>query len=78
VKTRSMTEDRGETQTMLLEGMQGKIKETDRKLNLVESAMADLEEKANEIKDHIRERQQEINEMKRTIEEKANKGQILQ
>ena len=68
VKTRDAASDRGETQTMLLEGMQDKIKEAKRKIDLQESAMADLDEKMEEVKDHVRQRQQEINEMKRTIE----------
>ena len=68
VKTRDAASDRGETQTMLLEGMQDKIKEAKRKIDLQESAMTDLDEKMEEVKDHVRQRQQEINEMKRTIE----------
>ena len=60
---------------MLLEGMQDKLSEARRKIDLQESAMNDLDEKMEEVKDHVRQRQQEINEMKRTIEQKANKGQ---
>ena len=52
-----ITVDRGETQTMMVEGLQDKIKEARRKVNLQEDAMADLDEKMNEIKDHIRQRQ---------------------
>ena len=42
---------------MMVEGLQDKIKEARRKVNLQEDAMADLDEKMNEIKDHIRQRQ---------------------
>ena len=59
---------------MLIQGLQDKVKDAQRKVDLQESAMADLDEKMGELKDQVRQRQQEINEMKRTITDKANKG----
>ena len=63
---------------MMIEGLQDKVKESKRKIDLQESAIADLDEKMGEVKDHVRQRQQEINEMKRAVEQKVNKGQQLQ
>ena len=78
VKSRDNQQDRSETQNMLVDGLNDKIKDSQRKIDLQESAMDDLGEKMDDIKEQIRERQQEINEMKRNIEDKANKGQTLQ
>ena len=78
VKTRDSNCDRGETETMMVDGMLDKVKESRRKIDLQESAMNDLAEKMDEIKGHLRQRQQENNEMKANIESKANKGQQLQ
>ena len=57
VKTRDAGADRGETQHIIIENLQDKVKEVDRKIGLVEDAMADLDEKTGEIKDQIRQRQ---------------------
>ena len=62
---------------MMIEGLESKVKESRRKVDLQESAIADLDEKMGEVKEHVRQRQQEINEMKRAVEQKANKGQQL-
>ena len=78
MNTRNVTEDTSDTQQMIIDGLKDKIKESSRKCNLQQDAIADLDEKVTEVKDRIRSRQQEINEMKRNIEALANKGQQLQ
>ena len=78
MNTRNVTEDTSDTQQMIIDGLKDKIKESSRKCNLQQDAIADLDEKVQEVKDRIRSRQQEINEMKRNIEALANKGQQLQ
>ena len=61
------TEDQGETQNLLVEGLKDKIKESRRKLDLQESAIEDLNEKMDEIKENTRQRQEEIAELKEMI-----------
>ena len=78
MNTRNVTEDTSDTQQMIIDGLKDKIKESSRKCNLQQDAIADLDEKVQEVKDRIRSRQQEINEMKRNIEALANKGQQMQ
>jgi len=41
---------------MMIDGLQDKIKESRRKIDLQESAIADLDEKMDEVKDHVRQR----------------------
>ena len=48
---RNNTQDRSETQGMLLDGLQDKVKEAKRKIELQERAMEDLAEKMEEVKD---------------------------
>ena len=78
IKSRGQTEDRGETQDIMVQGMRDKIREVQRKIDLQEGGMEDLTEKMDEVKDHVKQRQGEINEMRRTIETKANKGNQYQ
>ena len=75
MKYQNETEDSGQTQSLLVEGLKDNIKESRRKLDLQESAIEDLNEKMDEIKENTRQRQEEIADMKRKIEEQANRGQ---
>jgi len=56
VKTRDAAQDRGVTQTMMIDGLLDKVKAAQRKVELQENAIADLDEKTNEIKDQVRQR----------------------
>ena len=54
VKYQDTTEDRSETQNLIIESLQDKIKESKRKLDLQESAIEDLAEKMDEVKENTR------------------------
>ena len=56
MKYQNETEDSGQTQSLLVEGLKDKIKESRRKLDLQESAIEDLNEKMDEIKENTRQR----------------------
>ena len=68
VKAQDATDDRGETDLMVVNGLQDRVKEAQRKLDLQDGAMLDLNEKMDDIKDRVRQRQSEIYEIKQNIE----------
>ena len=62
---------------MILEGMNTKLNEQQRKVDMQRGAVQDICEKTEEIQDRITQRQEEVNEMKRAIETQAQRGREL-